>query len=129
MISIGLVSGPRSSVFEEQCRIALKLFETKRKEIDSSGLVNVVFHSPLSLMKADFTGMKTGAFSKEKREILVAIAVPLSVTDFETADVVSYIHKQLHEAADFGIDFLEHHQLEVQRAEFHEFIDDTMLCL
>ncbi len=129
MISIGLVSGPVSSVFEEQCRIVLTLFESKRNAVESEALVNVVFHSPLCLKKADHEGMAVGAFSKPKKKILVAIAVPMNVTTFENHTVVDYIHKTLHDAADVGIDHLERNKIGVKRESFHEFIDQTMNCL
>ncbi len=125
MISIGLVCGPRSSNLEEQCSSVMELFERERTGKSDDGLVNVVFHSPLSLKKADHEGMIIGAFSRKDKKVLVAIAVPQAVIEYNESETLKYINESLHEAADHGLSFMASKEMHLNAEAFHRFIDET----
>ncbi|WP_442511741.1 hypothetical protein SH528x_003454 [Novipirellula sp. SH528] len=126
VISLGLVSGPDSSVLETRCRVFLREFERERKTVNDVFLLNIVFHSPLSLKKPDFTGFTTGAFSRTKQTLLIAIAVPDSVPTFSLERVNEYIVTQLHDAVDFGASDLAKRSVAFNPAVYHAFIDHVV---
>lgn len=52
----------------------------------TSPWVNIIFIVPGSLIKPDFSGMKTGFFSKKRKGLVIQIAVPQSVLDCGTEE-------------------------------------------
>jgi hypothetical protein len=124
MISIGLVSGPHCSIFEERVRIFLEVFAENRKGLESVFFFNIVFHSPLSLKKADHEGMITGAFSRKKWGLLVAIAVPENIPSLNDRQVDNYIIEQLHKATDFGLNEAAKKNIHMNPVVYHAFIDE-----
>lgn len=81
----------------------MKIFEEKRIGKSDNGLVNIVFHSPLALKKADHEGLAFGAFSRQGKKIVVAVAVPMAVVELSEPEIVRYLHATIREAADNGV--------------------------
>src|SRR5690242_4632491 len=45
-------------------------------EKSGSGALDIVFHVPGSLLKPEFTGVRTARFSRKERKLMLQIAVP-----------------------------------------------------
>ena len=123
MISVGLVSGPESSALEVQCRRIMKRFEKARVGKSEAGLVNVVFHSPLALIRADHEGLAIGAFSRQSKKVVVAVSVPEGLIASSDGELARYLQESLHQAADHGIEYMKSRHVKVGMESVHAFID------
>ena len=126
MISLGLISGPKDSELELKCRKYMALFERERKAFDDQFLINIVFHSPLSLRKADFSGMLKGAFSRSKQKILIAIAVESEVVTRDSELIQEYIVSSIHAAVSYAAVRLEEESISIMPDVYHRFVDETL---
>lgn len=104
----------------------MREFERERQTVSDVFLLNIVFHSPLSLKKADFTGFTTGVFSRTKQALLIAIAVPDDVPTFSHGNVDKYIVTQLHDAIDFGASHLAGRSVGLNPDVYHAFVDHVV---
>ncbi|RKG82246.1 hypothetical protein D7W79_03045 [Corallococcus exercitus] len=57
---------------------AIRMFGKARGPVQKgeSGALDIVFHVPGSLLKPEFTGVRTAKFSRKERKLMLQIAVP-----------------------------------------------------
>jgi hypothetical protein len=78
-ISLGMISGGPSEAAESWVRawqIATRTIEAARGDIVSPLALNVVFHVPGQFLTPEFTGLRTGRFSKKDLTLMVQVAMP-----------------------------------------------------
>lgn len=63
--------------------------------------VNVIFHVPGDLLQPDFTGVRTGHFSKRQRWLIVQVALPESAPEEVDEFVVEQLKAAVAEAERF----------------------------
>lgn len=79
--AIGMVTGgtyPSEANVEEYLRLVLRYSARLWGERTWQCLVNVVFHVPGVHVEPDFTGIRSGRFSRKDRIVMMQVAVPSS---------------------------------------------------
>ncbi len=80
-------------------RIA-NLQESNRFFHRSAGELNVVFHLPGRVVKPDYTGLRTGTFSRKQKTLMIQAAVPEPLVDSnDTAFVFDVVREATQLAA------------------------------
>lgn len=77
MMYIGAVFGG-PELADAPIEKAIRLIGKARGPIEKSdsGALDIVFHVPGSLLKPEFTGVRTAKFSRKERTLMLQIAVP-----------------------------------------------------
>jgi hypothetical protein len=69
-----------------------------RTGVESSLNVNVVFQVPGNIITPDFSGVRTGRFSKEDNLLMVQVALPEEVPPDAERYLIDAVHEALDEA-------------------------------
>lgn len=100
MISIGaVVGGPECDFFRSHLSRLSRYCSDNRTLGSDSGEVNVVYHLPGSIIKPDYTGLRTAKFSKKEKTLMVQVGVEeewIASTDADA--VLRYIYETVDEA-------------------------------
>src|SRR6266700_5558645 len=104
-----ILGGPEKldKEFDRQSTSICRLKDTYERKMLSpdDGALNVVFQYPGSLLQPEFTGVRTGSFSKKKMLLAVQVAVPADI--LKSDQFVAEYGRLLKEAIVVGKKFLE----------------------
>ncbi len=99
----GVLGGPetRTSPVLLALRKASQAAAKYEEEASSGGSVDLVFHIPGSIVRLDYSGLRTGRFSRKERMLMVQVAVPKEMVFAENPDgfVYSAMREAIHIAA------------------------------
>lgn len=100
MISIGaVVGGPECDFFRSHLSRLSRFCSENRNDGSDSGETNIVYHLPGSVIKPDYTGLRTAKFSKKEKTLMIQVGVEeewIASTDDRT--VLQYIYETADEA-------------------------------
>jgi hypothetical protein len=103
MIHIGRVyGGPelRGSTID---RAISKLVKLRGTGVEGeAGSLDVVFHVPGAVQAPDFTGIRTGRFSKKERMLAVQISVPQPIVEAEEPEIEKFLLGALRTSIDLA---------------------------
>lgn len=83
-LSIGSIIGgsnARNRAWHDGIRDLTRRVKAAAQGIDSPLGVNVVFHVPGHILSPDYSGVRTGRFSRRRRLLMVQVALPVDVPE------------------------------------------------
>lgn len=84
--------------------------------------VNIVFHVPGSIVKPDYSGIRTGRFSVKQKKLMVLISVPENLMD--SPELEPFFHKSMIEAVHLAKGFFEKKRIEFNEVEYLRIIQE-----
>ncbi|KAF0206696.1 MAG: hypothetical protein FD171_2252 [Actinobacteria bacterium] len=102
VLSIGAIyGGPefspwRDAPWQDAIKELSNRVATVREGVESPLNLNVVFHVPGSILKPEFSGVRTGSFRKRDCHLMVQVALPVETPD----DQARYLHDAVVQAVD-----------------------------
>jgi hypothetical protein len=103
-LSLGAVVGGTSAsrVWEMAVkRLAARVADV-RKGVTSPLAVNVVYQIPGEFFSPDFTGVRSGHFSRKSRELIVQVALPPEPVGDPDGEAISLLHEAVNVAERFA---------------------------
>lgn len=121
VISLGSVIGGRTLAnrgWSEAIRELTRRIAAHRDGVESAVNVNVEFHVPGNLLRPEFEGIRTGAFSKSDSLIKVQVALP----EQPPADPMAYLVNLVWEALGVVDQWASRRNLGVDTASLRELL-------
>lgn len=122
MISIGAILGggelAGSKIDRLICRFSSALPPVQNL---STASINIVFHVPGSIVKPDYTGIRTGKFSAKLKKLMIQVSVPETMLD--SPELESFFHKSIIEAIALAGKFFERKKIEFVEADYFAVIE------
>jgi hypothetical protein len=97
VLSIGSMVGgatPENKAWRDALSELTTLVRTARAGVDAPLNLNVVFHVPGNLLQPDFSGVRTGRFSRKNALLMVQVALPSEAPN----DALAYLRAAVLEA-------------------------------
>ena len=85
--------------------------------------INIVFHVPGSVVKPDYSGIRTGRFSVKEKTLMIQVSVPENVMDSPELD--SFFQKSMIEAIHLAKGYFEKKKLQFDEVEYLRIIQET----
>lgn len=82
-------------------RLAMRVIDL-REGVTSPLAVNVVYQIPGELVKPDFTGVRSGTFSRKNRQLLVQVALPTEPVGDADMEALTLLHEAVNVAEEFA---------------------------
>jgi hypothetical protein len=96
-LSIGSMVGgatPQNKAWRDALRELTAQVKSARAGVDAPLSLNVVFHVPGNLLEPEFSGVRTGRFSRKEALLMVQVALPSETPP----DALGYLREAAHEA-------------------------------
>lgn len=122
MISIGMITGPDATNFDEHCKIVMRGCERERKEKDVDYFVNVVYHTATALIEPEFEGLLTAKVSKKQKKTIIAVAVPAAISNAGNDEIQQFMRTSVTDAAELGRKRLLSKGVRIEKDKLHEMI-------
>jgi hypothetical protein len=105
VLSVGAIMGGMvtSDVWEQAVHEVRKSVKVLRAGKDSPIAVNVIFQIPGEVLQPDFSGVRTGYYSKKDRHLIVQVAIPETAPGDARAEIVFYMRQAVEAAEAFAI--------------------------
>jgi hypothetical protein len=84
--------------------------------------INIVFHVPGSIVKPDYSGIRTGRFSAKQRKLMILVSVPDNLMD--SPELESYFHKSMIEAVHLAKGFFGKKKIQFNETEYLRIIQE-----
>lgn len=121
-LSFGSVVGgstPANRAWQDAIREISKSVVTARADVEWPLNVNVVFHVPGNILKPDFSGVRTGSFSKQDALLMVQVALP----EDAPADPVAYLKNAARAALDEAERWAQSRRIASDLSELRAILD------
>lgn len=114
-----LGSSANSNRWEEVIWDLSRRVDCVAKNVESPLILNIVFHIPGNMLKPEFSGVRTGTYSKKLAALMVQVALPEELAE----DVPAYIKHATHLAIDEAARWAVKRRLEFDVALFHDIVE------
>ncbi|HEY2083782.1 MAG TPA: hypothetical protein VGI88_13450 [Verrucomicrobiae bacterium] len=84
--------------------------------------INIVFHVPGSIVKPDYSGIRTGKFSAKSKTLMIQVAVPESLKD--SPELESFLHESIIEAIAVAKMFFEKKKVQFIEKKYLSVIEE-----
>jgi hypothetical protein len=103
-LSLGAVIGGTSAsrAWEVALKRLAKRVTDVREGATSPLAVNVVYQIPGEVVSPEFTGVRSGPFSRESRELLVQVALPPEPAGDPDVEALALLHEAVNVAEEFA---------------------------
>ena len=121
-VSIGLVSGGPGpgNGWARPLQHAMRTIKHAREGVVTALSVNVVVHVPGEYLSPDYSGLRTGTFSRKTSDLMIQVALGEEVPDDPLVAIESY----LHQAIDLALEFARDEAFEVgDLSELHDIVN------
>jgi hypothetical protein len=122
VLSIGSVVGaatPSNAAWREAIRNLTLGVSGARSGVESPLGLNIVFHVPGNILKPEFTGSRTGTFSRKRALLMVQVALP----EETPPDASRHLIDAAHEAIDVAGQWADQRSIGVDVAALHAILN------
>jgi hypothetical protein len=85
--------------------------------------INIVFHVPGSIVKPDYSGVRTGRFSVKQKKLMILVSVPENL--MESPELESFLDKSMIEAVHLAKGFFVKKKIQFNEAEYIKIIQEN----
>jgi hypothetical protein len=90
---------------------------------DERGSLDVVFHVPGSIIAPDYSGIRTGRFSKKKRLLQIQVSVPKDITAADEPTMEMFLLQALRDAIQLAVPVFDHAEIPYPHDEYVTLLD------
>jgi hypothetical protein len=122
VLSFGTVLGgatEKNRPWQEAVRNLRDRVSNIAKGVEAPLKLNVVFHIPGNLLKPDYSGMRTGRYSKSEAALMIQIALPEEVPQ----DAASYVKEATSEAIELAGRWAEKRRVKIDTSILHDILE------
>jgi hypothetical protein len=122
VLSIGSVVGgatPRNAPWRDAIRNLAVGVKEARSGVQAPLCLNIVFHVPGNILKPEFSGTRTGTFSRRRALLMVQVALP----DEPPPDADRYVISAAHAAISTAGGWAEQRGVDVDVSALHAILD------
>jgi hypothetical protein len=124
MISIGAILGggelAGSKIDRLICRFSSALPPVQNL---SAASVNIVFHVPGSIVKPDYSGIRTGKFSAKLKKLMIQVPVPEIM--LESPELEPFFHKSIIEAIAMAGKFFAKKKIQFVESDYLAIVEEV----
>jgi len=104
-LDISVVAGGTigTRAWMESIRAIVRRLVSIRSEYSTPLSLQVVFQIPGAVLRPDFSGVRTGTFSRRERRLVVQVAVPEQLQGDRQAWVIGMLKEAVSQAEEFAV--------------------------